>query len=136
MNMYVWFRKFVKGAAVEGFAKRAGYKLIAEFSDDAVKGSDPVDARPGFAAMLARIASNGVRTLIVEAASRFAHDLIVQETGYRFLRDAGITLIAADRRSARPGSAGDARATPSALQTRSHWRRNSGAIRSMVTSDP
>jgi DNA invertase Pin-like site-specific DNA recombinase len=30
------------------------------------------------------------------AANRFARDLIVQETGWRFLRDAGITLIAAD----------------------------------------
>jgi DNA invertase Pin-like site-specific DNA recombinase len=82
--------------AVEGFAKRAGYELVAEFSDDAVKGSDPVDARPGFAAMLARIASNGARTIVVETASRFARDLIVQETGWRFLRDAGVELIAAD----------------------------------------
>jgi DNA invertase Pin-like site-specific DNA recombinase len=82
--------------AVGQFVKRAGYELVAEFSDDAVKGSDPVDARPGFAAMLARIASNGVRTVIVETASRFARDLIVQETGYRLLRDAGITLIAVD----------------------------------------
>jgi DNA invertase Pin-like site-specific DNA recombinase len=35
-------------------------------------------------------------TVIVETGSRFARDLITQETGYRFLRDAGITLIAAD----------------------------------------
>jgi DNA invertase Pin-like site-specific DNA recombinase len=28
--------------------------------------------------------------------NRFARDLIVQETGWRFLRDAGITLVAAD----------------------------------------
>ena len=78
-----------------GFARRAGYELVAEFSDDAVKGSDPVDVRPGFAAMLARIASNGVRT-VLETASRFARDLIVQETGFGYLRDAGITLITAD----------------------------------------
>jgi DNA invertase Pin-like site-specific DNA recombinase len=45
---------------------------------------------------LKRIASNGVRTIIVETASRFARDLIVAETGFRRLRDAGITLIAAD----------------------------------------
>jgi DNA invertase Pin-like site-specific DNA recombinase len=82
--------------AISGFAKRAGYELVAEFSDDAVKGSDPVDVRPGFAAMLARIAGNGARTVIVETSSRFARDLIVAETGYRLLRDAGITLIAAD----------------------------------------
>lgn len=46
--------------------------------------------------MLERIASNGVKTIIVETANRFARDLIVQETGYRMLRDAGISLIAAD----------------------------------------
>jgi DNA invertase Pin-like site-specific DNA recombinase len=82
--------------AVTKFAKRAGYDVIAEYSDDGVKGADAVDQRPGFAAMLKHIAGNGVRTIIVETASRFARDLIVQETGYRFLRDAGITLIAAD----------------------------------------
>jgi DNA invertase Pin-like site-specific DNA recombinase len=83
-------------AAVEAFAKAAGYELIAEYRDDAVKGSDPVDQRPGFASMLKHIASNGVRTIIVETANRFARDLITQETGWRFLRDEGIALIAAD----------------------------------------
>jgi len=46
--------------------------------------------------MMKHIAGNGVRTIIVETASRFARDLIVQETGWRYLRDAGINLIAAD----------------------------------------
>jgi hypothetical protein len=80
-------------AAVEAFAKAAGYELIAEYRDDAVKGSDPVDQRPGFAAMLKHIAGNGVRTIIVETANRFARDLIVAETGFRRLRDAWITLV-------------------------------------------
>jgi DNA invertase Pin-like site-specific DNA recombinase len=83
-------------SAVGGFAKRAGYDVVAEYSDDGVKGADPVDTRPGFSAMLQHVAGNGVRTVIVEAASRFARDLITQETGWRFLQDAGITLIAAD----------------------------------------
>jgi len=83
-------------------ASTAGYELVAEYSDDGVKGADPVDTRPGFATMLKYIASNGVRTIIVETASRFARDLITQETGWRFLRDAGITLIAADA----PGTIG------------------------------
>ena len=52
--------------------------------------------RPAFAEMLAAIAGNGVRVIIVETASRFARDLIVQETGFACLRDLGITLIAAD----------------------------------------
>src|SRR6202035_652490 len=83
-------------AAVEAFAKADWYELIAVYRDDAVKGSDPVDQRHGFAAMLKHIAGNGVRTIIVETANRFARDLIVAETGFRRLRDAWITLIAAD----------------------------------------
>jgi DNA invertase Pin-like site-specific DNA recombinase len=83
-------------AAVESYAKATGYKIVDTFYDAAVSGADPVDERPGFAAMLDRIARNGVRTIIVEAANRFARDLIVQETGWRFLQRLGVTLIAAD----------------------------------------
>ncbi len=49
---------------------------------DTVSGADPVESRPGFAAMLARIAGNGVRTIIVETANRFARGLMVQEVGF------------------------------------------------------
>jgi DNA invertase Pin-like site-specific DNA recombinase len=44
----------------------------------------------------ARIADNGVRTIIVETANRFARDLMVQEVGYAMLRSLGVTLVAAD----------------------------------------
>jgi len=47
-------------------------------------------------AALELIASNGVRTIIVETANRFARDLIVQETGWKRLHADGITLVAAD----------------------------------------
>ncbi len=86
--------------AVTKFALSAGYEIVAEYSDEGVKGSDAIDQRPGFAAMLERLLSNGVRTIIVESASRFSRDLITQETGFAFLRDQGITLIAADSPSA------------------------------------
>jgi DNA invertase Pin-like site-specific DNA recombinase len=46
--------------------------------------------------MLKRIAGNGVRVILVEAANRFASDLIVQETGWRFLQGLGVTLVAID----------------------------------------
>jgi DNA invertase Pin-like site-specific DNA recombinase len=85
-----------QAAAGCGVRLRRGCCLLAEYSDDGAKGADPVDQRAGFAAMLKHIASNGVRTVLVETASRFARDLIIQETGWRFLRDAGINLIAAD----------------------------------------
>lgn len=82
--------------AVERYAAQAGYTIVEEFYDAAVSGADALDARPGFAEALKRIAANGVRTIIVETASRFARDLIVAETGFRRLCDAGIKLIASD----------------------------------------
>jgi DNA invertase Pin-like site-specific DNA recombinase len=58
--------------AIEAFAKRVGFELVGEFNDAAVSGADHLDARPGFAAMLAYIPSNGARIILVETASRFA----------------------------------------------------------------
>jgi DNA invertase Pin-like site-specific DNA recombinase len=84
-------------ATIEAFARAAGYELVDTFYDEAVSGADHVTSRPGFAAMMERIARNGVRTIIVETANRFARDLIVQETGYALLKEQGIELIAADK---------------------------------------
>jgi len=84
-------------AAIAAHAKAAGIDIVEEFYDDAVKGADMVEMRPGFAAMMQRLLSNGVRTIVVETASRFARDIVVQETGYAMLKSRGITLIAADK---------------------------------------
>jgi DNA invertase Pin-like site-specific DNA recombinase len=82
--------------AIEHYAKRAGVDIVEWFYDPAVSGTDPIESRPGLAAMLERIAGNGVRTIIVETANRFARDLMVQEVGFARLRKLGVTLIAAD----------------------------------------
>jgi DNA invertase Pin-like site-specific DNA recombinase len=83
--------------AIQDYANKAGYRIVAWFDDPAVTGTDAIDSRPGFAAALEKIAGNGVRTIIVETANRFARDLMVQETGYSRLRSEGIDLIAADK---------------------------------------
>jgi DNA invertase Pin-like site-specific DNA recombinase len=83
-------------AAIEAYAKMAGFKIVDTFYDAAVSGADPVHMRPGFAAMLKRIEGNGVRVILVETANRFARDIMVQETGWQFLRERGVDLIAAD----------------------------------------
>jgi Resolvase, N terminal domain len=67
--------------------------IVAEFYDAAVSGGDPIAERPGFKAMLDRIAGNGVRCIIVESPDRFARDLTVQLTGHDFLKSLGIALI-------------------------------------------
>ncbi len=83
-------------AAIAAYAKAAGVQIVDEYYDEAVSGADMIDTRPGFAAMLERLLANGVRTIVVETASRFARDLIVQEVGFEMLKARGITLIAAD----------------------------------------
>ena len=76
--------------AIEAFAKTAGYNIVAEFHDAA----DPVAEREGFAAVLERIAGNGVRTIIVESPDRFARDLTVRLAGRDFLKSIDVTLTA------------------------------------------
>jgi DNA invertase Pin-like site-specific DNA recombinase len=81
--------------AIEAFAKRAGFVLVGEFSDPGVSGADPIEARPGFAALLDRIEGNGVRVVICEDASRFARELVTQELGIIALIRRGVRVLTA-----------------------------------------
>jgi DNA invertase Pin-like site-specific DNA recombinase len=83
-------------SSIGGYATQAGYEIVSEFYDAAVSGADPIGQRPGFCRLLAYAEEHRVTTIIVEGASRFARDLIVQETGYAMLTRSGFTLIAAD----------------------------------------
>lgn len=82
-------------SAIEGFAKRSGYAIVAEFYDQAVSGADPIQDRPGFSALLDRIEGNGVRTVIIEDASRFARELMVQELGILMLCKREVRVLTA-----------------------------------------
>ncbi|WP_026792897.1 recombinase family protein [Pleomorphomonas oryzae] len=81
--------------AIRSFSERSGYDLVEEYYDAAVSGADPIETRPGFAALLDRIETNGVRTVIVEDASRFARDLVTQELGILLLIGRGVTVLTA-----------------------------------------
>jgi DNA invertase Pin-like site-specific DNA recombinase len=54
-------------AAITGFAQAHGYVVEAEFYDAAVSGADPVVERPGFLAMLQRIAGMALRRSLSRA---------------------------------------------------------------------
>jgi DNA invertase Pin-like site-specific DNA recombinase len=82
-------------AAIEAFARRAGFAIVGEYYDAAVSGADPVDKRAGFAEMLQHLASNGAKTIIVESPDRFARDLAVQLAGHNMLKELGIAIIPA-----------------------------------------
>jgi len=82
-------------AAVEAFAKRAGFTIVGEYYDAAVSGADPIDQRPGFVEMLQHLATNGAKTIIVESPDRFARDLTVQLAGHDMLKGLGVQIIPA-----------------------------------------
>ena len=83
-------------AAIQSFAKTAGYTLVAEFYDAAVSGADPIETRAGFAELLDKIEGNGVRVVIVEDASRFARELMTQELGILALIQRGVRVLTAN----------------------------------------
>jgi DNA invertase Pin-like site-specific DNA recombinase len=83
-------------SAIESYAKSAGLQVAGWFYDAAVSGADAIDSRAGFAAMLAFCAEHGIKMIVLEGASRFSRDLLVQESGFAMLRKQGLTLIAAD----------------------------------------
>ena len=72
-----------------------GYALVGEFYDAAVSGADPIETRPGFAAMLERIEADGVRVVLVEDASRFARSVIAQELGVLAMQSRGVRVLTA-----------------------------------------
>jgi DNA invertase Pin-like site-specific DNA recombinase len=82
--------------AIEHFAKSAGYHIVDWFNDPAVSGADPIESRPGFAALLNRVEGNGVRVVVVEDASRFARDLMAQELGLGLLVKLGMRVLTAN----------------------------------------
>ena len=84
--------------AITAYAKRAGFEIVLPpYYDAAVSGADPIDTRPGFRDLLAFIDQHAdVKVILVETASRFARDLVVQLTGHSLLKGRGIELIPVD----------------------------------------
>ena len=82
--------------AVIAYAKFHKLKIVEEFYDPAVSGADYIEDRPGFSRLLDYLLGNGAKIILVENASRFARDIMVQETGYQLLRDRGISLMSVD----------------------------------------
>ena len=82
-------------AAIDAYAKANSLRVVGEYYDAAVSGADPIETRPGFATMLDHIDQNGVRTIVVEDASRFARSVIAQELGILLLQERSVTVLTA-----------------------------------------
>lgn len=85
-----------QAAAITKYAKSHGMIVVDEFRDAGVSGAKDLDSRPGLAALLDRIESNGVRVVLVENATRLARDLMVSEVILQQLTSVGCKVIAAD----------------------------------------
>jgi DNA invertase Pin-like site-specific DNA recombinase len=89
-------------AAAAAYAEAHRLEVARGFRDEAVSGTDPIDRRPGFVAMLAYIhgadgdGTGSARTILVETAGRFARDLAVQLAGHDLLKARGIELVPVD----------------------------------------
>lgn len=83
-------------AAITKYAKHSGLEVVDEFRDAGVSGTKDLDNRPGLAALLDRVESNGVKIVLVENATRLARDLMVGEVILQQLTNAGCKVIAAD----------------------------------------
>jgi DNA invertase Pin-like site-specific DNA recombinase len=82
--------------AITVYAKLGNYQITDWYNDPAVSGADPIETRPGFAALLDRIEGNGVSVVLIEDATRFARDLVAQELGIMLLIKRGVHVITAN----------------------------------------
>ena len=79
--------------AVEAYAARNSIQIVGEFRDEGVSGTTEHADREGFSALLARIAGNCVRLVLVERSDRLARDLLVQETLLNSLIKLGVRVV-------------------------------------------
>ena len=82
--------------AVAAYAKSEGYQIVEEYRDDGVSGTREWEGRPGLSALLERLASNGVRVVLVESSDRLARDLMVSELILTECRRLGARVITSD----------------------------------------
>ena len=71
-------------------------EVTFEFSDPAISGTDPLEGRPGFAALVNKCLDTDIRTILVERVDRFARSILVQELGLQFLREQQFSVILTD----------------------------------------
>lgn len=82
--------------AIRRFARAQGYEVVEEFRDEGVSGTKELENRPALAALIDRIASNGVRVVITERADRLARNLMVGEVIIRELAKHQARVLTAD----------------------------------------
>ena len=73
--------------AVETYAKRSKIEIVFTKYDAGQRGSTAIEERQGIAELLKLCQEHSIEIILVENASRFSRDLIVQESGYQSSRN-------------------------------------------------
>lgn len=83
--------------AIMDYAEVHGLEVVAAFYDPGVSGSTSIFERPAFGEMLEYLsACDECTTILVENATRFSRDLVIQELGFSQLQEAGLMLVPVD----------------------------------------
>ncbi len=81
---------------IQQWTKANGATVEREFREEGVSGANELDGRPAMIELLGAIAANGVRTVVVERADRFARDLVASELLLREFTRLGVRVIEAE----------------------------------------
>ena len=80
-------------AEIARYAGEHGYRLVGEYTDDAISGTS-AEQRPGFQKMIADAPAGGFKAVIVWNSDRFSRGDVTETEHYRYLlRKAGVTLL-------------------------------------------
>lgn len=82
-------------AALEGWAKSRGIKLVAVLSDLGTSGAAELEKRPGLLAALAAIEEHGAGLLVVAKRDRLARDVVLAAMIERLADRVGATVVSA-----------------------------------------
>jgi DNA invertase Pin-like site-specific DNA recombinase len=82
--------------AISRYAKANKIEIVQEFGDEAITGTVDAMDRPGLTDLFVALKANGVRTVIVENATRLARDLMISEIILAEFRKIGVKVISAD----------------------------------------
>jgi len=80
-------------AAIKRWADANGVQIVRWFEERGVSGKTELENRPALQDLLEALASNGVRTVVIEKLDRLARDLMVQETILAEFRKQSFELI-------------------------------------------
>jgi DNA invertase Pin-like site-specific DNA recombinase len=81
---------------VQAYAAANAFEIVQEFRDEGVSGKLEIADRPGLSELMVALASNGVRTVLIERSDRLARQLMVSELILEEFRKMEVKVVTVD----------------------------------------